>query len=209
MPRVDRIADREVGDDADRQQQRHPATAARGAELPSPPLLGPAERQRPEHQRLHVAVRVRPQRASGTPPSDGPARPGSPPAPPPAAPSHRRRPLREACRTGRDRRRSPARAPPRRPAARRTPPCVLLQQLEIRLAEQRRDVVEERRFLHAVPAERVKHAARVAGFEAVLPAQRLERRVARRRGRRARRASCAGSPRSAAARPTSGAAMQY
>src|SRR5207342_765274 len=50
---------------------------------------------------------------------------------------------------------------------------VLLQQLEIATIEERCDVVEEGRFLEAVPSERVKEAACQAGFQSVLPPQRF------------------------------------
>ena len=113
----------------------------------SPPLFGPPERERAEHQRLHVAIGVRPQRRAELRPAMDLRR---------EVRGERRRLLhhrvgghrcREASRSARDRRPSPARAPRRRPAARRTPPCVLLQQLEVRLGQERRDVVEERRLL--------------------------------------------------------------
>src|SRR5687768_992181 len=48
---------------------------------------------------------------------------------------------------------------------------VLSEQLQLRGLEQRTDVVEERGFLHAVPPQRVKHAAGIARLEAVLPSQ--------------------------------------
>ena len=173
-----------------RSRRRPPAAAGSGdserrAQSPvrhfsDQPSATARENQRLRRRLSHEAAASRGTRASG-----GPARPDSPRASPPAAPSHRRRPTPAACRSARDRARPPARAPPRRRAARRSAALLFFLSSSRSRCAQSSGAMSSNSVasLHAVSAERVKHAARVARFEAVLPAQRLQRRVCASRGR--------------------------